>query len=151
MARFSAELVRQWHHAGLDGRQQQVVFQRIQQQAAAVVCRICSTLGRTLSSAARSAAGRCHRVFGWQPDAVGTSPPSWPLDDATRRGLPVNQHRSPMVNPPPPRSRSRPRCGSAHVIEGEQLLDPLAAFVRGTFFTDVNDGLIVLVMPMIRP
>ena len=102
------ELVRQWHHAGLDGRQQQVVLQRIQQLG----CRRgVEDLFHALAHAFQR--GQIHRpsahnsVLGGQPHAVGhLAPHVLPLDHAAGRCLPGE---------PAPVANGEPAAGHAQI------------------------------------
>ena len=102
------ELVRQWHHAGLDGRQQQVVFQRIQQLGRR---RGVQNLLNARAHAFQRSKVRCpgahHRVFGRQPHAVGhLAPHVLPLDHAAGRCLPGE---------PAPVANGEPATGHAQI------------------------------------
>jgi len=84
------KLVRQWHHAGLDRRQQQVVLQRIQQLG----CRrgVQDLLHARAHAFQRGQIHRPsahHRALSWQPHAVGDlAPHILTLDHAAGRCVP---------------------------------------------------------------
>ena len=102
------KLVRQRHHTGLDGRQQQVVLQRIQQLGRR--CGVQDLLHARAHAFQRSKVrcpGAHHRVPGWQPHAVGhLAPHVLPLDHAAGRCLPGE---------PAPVANGEPAAGHAQI------------------------------------